>query len=89
MFVPGFVAEMLIESGLDLPAYKFVAAVANSLLADHIVFQSYVSTSSPGKKKPQKDKVTETQRSRSFIPVVEPTIPAPSNIPVSNTYRYR
>ena len=40
--------EMLIESGLDQPAYKFVAAVANSLLADHIVFQSYVSTSSPG-----------------------------------------
>jgi hypothetical protein len=45
---------MMIESGMDLPAYKFVAAVANSLLADHIVFQSYVSTSSPGKEVPYK-----------------------------------
>jgi hypothetical protein len=48
-FVSFSAAEMLIESGMDLPAYKFVAAVANSLLADHIVFQSYVSTSSPGR----------------------------------------
>jgi len=40
--------ELLVESGLDKPAYKFVSNVTNSLLADHIVFESYVLTSKPG-----------------------------------------
>ena len=40
--------ELLVESGLDKPAYKFVSNVTNSLLADHIVFESYVLTSKSG-----------------------------------------
>jgi len=40
--------ELLVEAGLDKPAYKFVSNVTNSLLADHIVFESYVLTSKPG-----------------------------------------
>ena len=34
--------ELLVEAGLDKPAYKFVSNVVSSLLADHIVFESYV-----------------------------------------------
>ena len=41
-------AELLVEAGLDKPAYRFVSNVVSSLLSEHIVFQSYVSTSSPG-----------------------------------------
>ena len=41
-------AELLVEAGLDKPAYRFSANVVSSLLSEHIVFQSYVSTSSPG-----------------------------------------
>ena len=40
--------ELLVEAGLDRPAYKFVSNVVSSLLADHIVFESYVQTSRPG-----------------------------------------
>ena len=40
--------ELLLEAGLDKPAYKFVSNVVSSLLADHIVFESYVLTSRPG-----------------------------------------
>jgi len=40
--------ELLVEAGLDKPAYRFVSNVTNSLLADHIVFESYVLTSRPG-----------------------------------------
>ena len=40
--------ELLVEAGLDRPAYKFVSNVVSSLLADHIVFESYVLTSRPG-----------------------------------------
>ena len=41
-------AELLVEAGLDKPAYKLVSHVVSSLLADHIVFESYVVTSRPG-----------------------------------------
>ena len=41
-------AELLVEAGLDKPAYRFSSNVVSSLLSEHIVFQSYVSTSSPG-----------------------------------------
>ena len=40
--------ELLVEAGLDKPAYKFVSNVVSSLLVDHIVFESYVLTSRPG-----------------------------------------
>ena len=41
-------AELLIEAGLDKPAYKFVSNVVTSLLSDHIVFKSYIASSRPG-----------------------------------------
>ena len=40
--------ELLVEAGLDKPAYKFVSNIVSSLLADHIVFESYVLTCRPG-----------------------------------------
>ena len=40
--------ELLVESGLDKPAYKFVSTVASSLLEDHIVFYPYVTASPLG-----------------------------------------
>ena len=41
-------AELLLEAGLDKAAYKLVSNVVSSLLAEHIVFSSYVLTSKPG-----------------------------------------
>ena len=40
--------ELLVEAGLDKPAYKFVSNIVTSLLADHIVFEAYVLTSKSG-----------------------------------------
>ena len=40
-------AEMLVEAGLDKPGYKFISSVLTSLLADNIVFDSYITNSSP------------------------------------------
>ena len=40
--------ELLVESGLDKPAYKFVSTITSSLLTDHIVFYPYVTASPIG-----------------------------------------
>ena len=40
--------ELLVESGLDKPAYKFVSTVTSSLMADHIVFYPYVTAAPIG-----------------------------------------
>ena len=40
--------ELLVESGLDKPAYKFVSTITSSLMADHIVFYPYVTAAPIG-----------------------------------------
>ena len=40
--------ELLVESGLDKPAYKFISTITSSLMADHIVFYPYVTAAPIG-----------------------------------------
>ena len=40
--------ELLVESGLDKPAYKFASTITSSLMADHIVFYPYVTAAPIG-----------------------------------------